>query len=129
MHGHAPHREASAPVGVHAPRRQLGVAEDNLDVLERDAEIVGSDLGEGGFVAMAIVTFPVGRTRMLAASHPPAAYRRLERTRDGARPHISRYVENPIPSCLMSPESRLACCSLRSCSYPTSSRALSSVDS
>ena len=69
-----------------------------------------------GVVPAATTTFPVGRTRMEAASHPPAAYIRDFSTREGARPHISRYVENPIPSCLVSPRSRRDCCSLRSSS-------------
>ena len=66
-----------------------------------------------GDVPVATTTFPVGRHRIVAASQPPAAYRNAPRMFDGARPHISMYVERPMPICRVSPLSRRDCCSLR----------------
>ena len=44
------------------------------------------------------------------ASHPPATYLSEESTWDGASPHISMYVEMPIPNSFLSPDSRRAAC-------------------
>ena len=68
-----------------------------------------------GDVPVATTTLPVGRQRIVAASQPPAAYRNAPRMFDGASPHISMYVESPMPIWRTSPLSRRDCCSLRNC--------------
>ena len=77
-----------------------------------------------GLVPVITSTLPDGSIRTLACSQPPAAYRSAPRTRDGASPHISVKVEMPMPSWILSPESRRCCCSARSASYPNNSIAL-----
>ena len=50
--GGAGHRRRARAVGAQAERRVVGVAVDDLDVLGRDAELVGDDLGERRLVAL-----------------------------------------------------------------------------
>ncbi len=66
-----------------------------------------------GDVPVISSTLPVGRTRMVQCSQPPATYFSAPSVRDGARPHISVNVEMPMPSCTGSPDARRACCSAR----------------
>ena len=85
--------------------RTAGVAVDHLDVLDGYAEDVAGDLAPGRLVALAVgdvpvtsSTLPVGRTRIVQASQPPATYFSAPSVREGASPHISVNVEMPIPS-------------------------------
>ncbi len=78
-----------------------------------------------GEVPVTSSTLPVGFTRIVQCSQPPAAYLRAPSVRDGARPHISVNVEMPMPSWTVSPAARRAACSARSSSYLNSSRARS----
>ena len=48
------HRRRAAAVGAEAERRAVGVAVDDLDVLGRDAELLGDDLRERRLVALAL---------------------------------------------------------------------------
>ena len=71
--------ERARAVGVQALGRDLGVAVQHLDVLERHAEPVGDDLAPRRLVALAVrggagetSTLPVASIRMLACSQPPA---------------------------------------------------------
>src|SRR5579859_43419 len=77
-----------------------------------------------GLVPVTTSTLPVGRTRTVAASQPPPAYRICPSTRDGAQPHASMYVDTPMPSWTWSPVPRRAACSLRSSSYGNSCSAV-----
>ena len=52
--GRAGDRRGAAAVGAEAERRLVGVAVDDLDVLRRDAELLGDDLGERRLVALAL---------------------------------------------------------------------------
>ena len=52
--GRAADRERARAVGAHAERHRAGVAVDDLDLLDRHAELVGDDLGEGRLVALAV---------------------------------------------------------------------------
>ena len=52
--GRAADRERARAVGAHAERDLGGVAVDDLDVLDRDAEAVGDELGERRLVALAV---------------------------------------------------------------------------
>ena len=67
-----------------------------------------------GDVPVTTSTLPVGSTRMVACSQPPATYFSAASMRDGASPHISVKVEMPMPSCTGSLRSRRCCCSARS---------------
>ena len=53
-----------------------------------------------GVTPISTRTVPVGSISMVAASHPPATYLSAERTREGARPHISVQVLEPDPDLL-----------------------------
>ena len=52
--GRAGHRRRPAAVGAEAERGLVGVAVDDLDVVRRDAELLGDDLGERRLVALAL---------------------------------------------------------------------------
>ena len=52
--GHAADRQGPRPVGVHALGRDLGVAVQHPDVLERHAELVGDDLAPRRLVPLAV---------------------------------------------------------------------------
>ena len=71
--------ERARAVGVEAAVGDLGVAVQDLDVLEGDPEAVGDDLAERRFVSLPvggapvmISTLPVASIRTLACSQPPA---------------------------------------------------------
>ena len=49
----ADHQRARA-IGAHAELHLVGVAKDDIDVLERHAEFLANDLREGGLVALAV---------------------------------------------------------------------------
>ena len=51
-------REAPATVGIHAHRSAGGVAVDDLDVIDRDAEHVAHDLGKGRLVPLTVRRAP-----------------------------------------------------------------------
>ena len=54
-HGHAPDGEAAAAIGAVSERRAFGcVAVAQLDVVERNAQLVGDDLAERRLVALAV---------------------------------------------------------------------------
>ena len=76
-----------------------------------------------GLVPVITSTLPVGSIRTAACSQPPPTYPIEPSQRDGASPHISVYVEMPMPSWTGSPASRRFSCSARSSSYPKSSLA------
>ena len=78
-----------------------------------------------GLVPVTTSTLPVGSMRMLAASQPPAEYRRSRSTRLGASPHISVYVDTPMPSRTVSPRALRSACSARSLSYSNRASAFS----
>ena len=77
---HAADGQRARAVGVHALGRDLGVAVQHLDVLERDAEPVGDDLAPRRLVALAVRRRPgdhldlAGRAASGSAqcSQPPA---------------------------------------------------------
>src|SRR5260370_36690514 len=50
----AANRERPAAVAAHAERRGRGIAVHDLDALDRHAELVRHDLGEGRLVALAV---------------------------------------------------------------------------
>src|SRR5204863_8431237 len=52
--GRARYRRRAAAVGAEAERGAVGVAVHDLDVLGRDAELLGHDLRERGLVALAL---------------------------------------------------------------------------
>ena len=52
--GGARHRGRARPVGAEPERRPVGVAVHHVDVLRRDAQLLGDDLGEGRLVALAL---------------------------------------------------------------------------
>ena len=74
-HGSGGHRPAAAAGGAGAEARDRGVALDDGDVVDQDAEGVGGELDDGGLDAVAgrppatwTLTVPEGSTRMVAAS-------------------------------------------------------------
>ena len=54
MHGAAADDGAAAGEGAHAVGADLGVAVDDLNIVDADAELVGGELGEGRFQALAV---------------------------------------------------------------------------
>ena len=54
VHGRPADRGRAAAVGPPSLRRIVGVAGDDLDILDRKAELVGDDLREGGFLTLAV---------------------------------------------------------------------------
>ena len=73
----AAHRDRARAVGAHAEQDLAGVAVDDVDVLQRDAELVGDHLGKGGFVALAVAV-RAGEHRDLAG---------------GVHPHLARFEQ------------------------------------
>ena len=67
-----------------------------------------------GEVPTTTSALPSGVIRTVARSQPPATYPFSPSQRLGASPHISVYVDTPMPSCTGSPDSRRLACSARS---------------
>ena len=109
------HRRRAAAVGAEPERRAVGVAVDHLDVLRRDAELLGDDLGERRLVALALglaadrraAALPVGWTRSSAPSFIPRP--RMSMCLRGPAPTASVKNETPMP--ISSPRSRFSACS------------------
>ena len=78
-------RQRARAIGAHADRRLRGVAVDHVDIFDGDAQLLGDDLGEGGFVALA-VAMRAGEHLHLAGMAEadlgafPQAYARTERS-------------------------------------------------
>ncbi len=130
VHRGPAHDERAGAVGVHA----LGaaVAVHHLDVLEGHPEHIGGDLAPAGHMTLPVrvvpvttSTLPVGSMRMLAASQPPAAYRRSPQHPAGREPAHLRCASTPIPRRTKSPRRLRSACSARSLSYPKRASALS----
>ena len=120
-HGRAADGQRARAVGVHALRRDLGVAVQHLDVLERHAELVGHDLAPRRLVPLPVRGRAGDDLDLARGQHPdrrvlPAARAvapSAPSSRDGARPHISVNVEMPMPSWTGSPLARRSSCSRR----------------
>ena len=91
-----PTASAAAAVGAHAELDQPGVAVDDLDIVERHAQLVGHDLGEGRLLPLAVreepvktVTLPVGWKRIVPDSHRPAPAPIKPAILEGAIPQTS----------------------------------------
>ena len=105
--GDAADDQRARAVGVQPLVRDLGVAVQHLDVLERDAELVRDDLAPRRLVALAVRRDADDHLDLAERQHPdgrvlptPADVAlRARATRDGASPHISVKVEMPMPSC------------------------------
>ncbi len=76
--GHPAGLERLGPEGAHAPGHQVGVAVDDLDVLDRDAQLVGHQHRPGRHVALAV-------RRGAGADPGPAVGQDLDRAELAAR--------------------------------------------
>ena len=89
--------EAAAAIGAHAERDLRGVAVHDLDLVDRHAELVDDQLGEGGLVPLAVAV-RAGEHRDAAGrdapgcsptSYSPARAPSDPTTADGAMPQAS----------------------------------------
>jgi hypothetical protein len=117
--GGAGHRRRARAVRAQAERRRVSVAVDDLDVLGRDAELLGHDLGERRLVALPWVltempstALPVGCTRSSAPSAMPRPA--MSMCLRGPAPTVSLKNDSPMP--ISSPRARFSACSARSAS-------------
>ena len=92
-----PHRQTARPVGAHPERHLIGIAVDDVDVLDRDAQLIGHHLRESGLVPLAVAVAAHEHaqpcrwagTRTTALSNRPARAPSEPTTADGAMPHAS----------------------------------------
>ena len=68
--GHPADRQGPGPVGVHALGRDLGVAVQHPDVLERHAELVGDDLAPRRLVPLAVRAGSGDHLDLAGGQHP-----------------------------------------------------------
>ena len=114
------HRRRPAAVGAETERGVVGVAVDDLDVLGRDADLLGDDLGEGRLVALALRLHRQAhhapcRSGWMRSSQPSAIPRpRMSMSLRGPAPTASVKKATPMP--MSSPRSRFSACSRRSSS-------------
>ena len=116
--GRAGDRRRAAGVGAQAVGRGVGVALLDLDVGDRDAELLGDDLGVGRLVALALrldaeagdglagrVDADLARVEHLDAED-------VEVVRRAGADDLGEASEMPMP--ISSPRARFSACSLRS---------------
>src|SRR6185295_18995904 len=77
-------RERAAAVRAHAERHAAGVAVDDLDVVDRDAELAGDELREGRLLALAVAVRAGEDGDRAGRMDPHLA--RLEQAGPGAEP-------------------------------------------
>src|SRR5690606_20706214 len=88
--GRTADRQRARTVGAHAHRHERRVAVDDLDILDRHAELVGDELGEGGLMPLSVAVRAgidedaAGRIEADLARFPQA-YAGTERANHGGR--------------------------------------------
>ena len=114
--GGAGHRRGAAGIRAEAVGRGVGVALLDLDVLRRDAQLLGEDLRIGGLVPLPwdlvpkrAMALPVGWMRISQESNILSP--RMSKCFDGPAPTISVKLEMPMP--ISSPRFRFSACSRR----------------
>ena len=126
-------RRRARAVGAHAERDAVGVAVDDLDVLDRDAEPLDDELREGRLVPLAVaVRAGEHRSRCPSDGRAPSPPRRGRRRRRARRP--GRTARCRTPRCRSRSRSRAACrasptrpCAPRSLRSRSPASAMSSV--